>query len=127
MLCVVQRVVDEELQLWDDAQLVADTCAQLVAHGLGVGVNVLQDFFGAFRREDAEVAACHAQVGADAHDADRHQHAVGGLCLPLEDVAQLFLQQARYFVLSGCFHKPLFYVGWAKVRKICVSRLILSG
>ena len=37
--------------------------AQFVADGLDIGVDVVQDFLGTFRREDAEVAAPFAAGG----------------------------------------------------------------
>ena len=104
MFHIVEAVIDEELQLGDDAELLADAGAKLVAHMTLVRVDVLHDFLCPFAREDAEIDAAHAQVGADAADADAHQHASHRACLLLEDVAQLLLDESGYLVLSGCFH-----------------------
>ena len=43
-LQVVQAIIQEETQLWDDAQLVSYFLAQVVANGLLVRRDVLQDF-----------------------------------------------------------------------------------
>ena len=104
MLHVVEAVVDEELEFGDDAQLFADTCAKLVAHLSLVGVDVLHDFLGPLAGEDAEIDAALAEVWADAADTDADQHASHGTGLPLEDVAQLLLDEPGYFILTGCFH-----------------------
>ena len=104
MFQVVEGVVDEELEFGYDAQLVAHTGAQFVANLTGVGVDVIQNFLGTLRGEDAEVAAGNAQVGTDAHGTDGDQHAMGGLRLPLEDVAKFLLYETGYFLLSCCFH-----------------------
>ena len=104
MLDIVETVVDKELQFGDDAQLVTCACAQLVAYLRGVVIDVVADLLRTFAGEDAEVAAADAHIGADAADADADQHSVGGLCLALEDVAQFFLNEASYFILTCCFH-----------------------
>ena len=104
MFQVVEGVVDEELEFGYDAQLVAHTGAQFVANLTGVGVDVIQNFLGTLRGEDAEVAAGNAQVGTDAHGTDGDQHAAEGLSFFLKHVAQFFLSETRDFLLSGCFH-----------------------
>jgi len=104
MFDVIEAVVDEELEFWDDAELFADTGAKFVANLALVGVDVLHDFLCLLAGEDAEIDAALAQVGADAADADADQNATHGTCLLLENVAQLLLDETGYFILSGCFH-----------------------
>lgn len=107
---IVQRVVHEELQFGDDAQLMTHTGAQLEAYGLHVPIDVLDDFFAPLRGEYAEVGPCYAHVGADAHGADGNQYAGHGLGLQQEDVTQFLLQESGYFILSGGFHTVCFGV-----------------
>ena len=104
MLNIVQRVVDEELQFRDDAELLANSCAKLVAHLPLVRIDVLHNLLRPLAWEDAEIDAAHAQVGADAAYADAHKHASHSACLLLKDIAQLLLNESGYLVLSGCFH-----------------------
>ena len=104
MLDVIQRIVDEELQFRDDAELLANAGAKFVANLLLVGIDVLHNLFRLLTREYAEINAADTQVGTYAANADAHQHASHLACLPLEDVAQFLLYEAGYLVLSGCFH-----------------------
>ena len=45
---IIERIVDEEFQFGDDAQLMAHALTQLEAHRLYVGVDVGHDFFTPF-------------------------------------------------------------------------------
>ena len=104
MFNVIQRIVDEELEFRNDAELLADSCAKLEANLLLIGVDVLHYLLCLLAWEDAEIDATHAQVGADAASTDAHQNASHRTGLLLKDVAQLLLNEASYLVLSGCFH-----------------------
>ena len=104
VLRIVQAVVHEELELRDDAKLEAGALSEFVADLLHVGIDVVADFLGTFAGEDAQIAAAHAHVGTDAAGCDGHEDTACGLGLSLEDVAQLLLNQAGDFILSGCFH-----------------------
>ena len=104
MFHVVQAVVHEELELWDDAELLAYAGTEFEANLLLVRVDVLHNLLSLFAWEDAEIDAAHAQVGTDAASADAHQHPSHRTRLLLEDIAQLFLNESGYLVLSGCFH-----------------------
>ena len=104
MFNVIQRIVDEELEFRDDAQLLAHSCAKLEANLLLIGVDVLYYLLCLLAWKDAEIDATHAQVGTDAASTDAHQHASHCTGLLLKDVAQLLLNEASYLVLSGCFH-----------------------
>ena len=104
ILGVVEAVIDEELEFWDDTQLVARALSQLIANLADVGVDVVADFLCTFAGEDAQVAAADAHVGADAAGGDGDDDTASGLCLALEDVAELFLYKACDFILTSCFH-----------------------
>ena len=104
MFDVIQRIVDEELQLRDDAKLLTYSFAELEANLLLVGVDVLHNLLSLLAREDAEIDATYTQVRADAASADAHKNASHRTRLLLKDVAQLFLNETGYLVLSGCFH-----------------------
>ena len=104
MLDVVQRVVDEEAQLGHDAQLMAHALSQSEANLLTVFLDVLEQFLALFRREDAQIGCADAQVGRDLGSCHADHHAVHSACLFLENHAQLFLQQACYFILSCLLH-----------------------
>ena len=45
---IIERIVDEEFQFGDDAQLMAHALTQFEAHRLYVGVDVGHDFFAPF-------------------------------------------------------------------------------
>ena len=104
MVNVVERIVDEEFQFGDDAQLIAQATAQLVTQFAHIAVDVLKDFGRTLRWKDAEIAATHAEVGADTYGADRHEYAVETGCLFLEYIAQFLLDEARDFLLSSGIH-----------------------
>ena len=104
MLHIIQAVVDEELELGDDAELLADARTEFVAHLSLVSVDVLHYLLCLLAWEYAEIDTAHAQVGTDAADADADQYTTHCAGLLLEDVAQFLLDEACYFVLSGCFH-----------------------
>ena len=104
MLYIIQAVVDEEFELGDDAELLADARTEFVAHLSLVGVDVLHYLLCLLAWEYAEIDTAHAQVGTDAADADADQYTTHCAGLLLEDVAQFLLDEACYFVLSGCFH-----------------------
>lgn len=108
MLDIVETVVDKELQFGDDAQLVAHSDSQFVAHLLLVLIDVLHQFLSLLTGEYAEVDAAHAEVRTDAAgtDADQHTMHLTGLCL--ENLTQFLLQKPGYLVLSCCFHYILF-------------------
>ena len=91
VLDIVQRVVYEEAQFWNDAQLLAQTLAKVESHGLHVGIDILQQFLSTCGREDAQVDGSHTEVGTDAYVGHRDEHPVGGLRLTLEDLTQLLL------------------------------------
>ena len=104
MVDVVERIVDKEFQFGNDAQLIAQTTAQLVAQFAHIAVDIFQNFGRALGREDAEIAATHAEVGADTYGADRYEYAVEAGRLFLEYIAQFLLDEARDFLLSGGIH-----------------------
>ena len=104
MLNIIQRIVHEELQLRDDAELLADAGTEFVAHLSLVGVDVLYDSLRLLAGEDAEIDAAHAEVRADAAGTHTHQHPSHRTGLLLKDIAQLLLNEPGYLVLSGCFH-----------------------
>ena len=101
---VVKRVVKEELQLWDDAQLMALQFAKLEPYLRGMLIDIAQHFFSPLRRKNAEVCLGHTEVGTDAHDADADEEVACLASLCLKNVAQVFLYETSYFVLSCCFH-----------------------
>ena len=104
MFNVIQRIVDEELEFRNDAELLADSCAKLEANLLLIGVDVLHYLLCLLAGKDAEIDAANAQVGTDAANTDAYQDASHRACLLLEDVAKLLLNETSYLVLSGCFH-----------------------
>ena len=63
VLNVIERVVDEEAQLGDDAQLVAHPCTQFVTDGLFVLLDILHQLLTSLTGEDAQVSGTHTQVG----------------------------------------------------------------
>ena len=101
---IVERVVYEELEFGNDAQLMAHAVAQFEAHLLCVVVDVGDDFSAALRGEDAEIYAADAHVGRDAHCAYRYEDTGHRLCLLLKNVAKFFLNKSCYFLLACRFH-----------------------
>ena len=104
MVNIVERIVNEEFQFGDDAELVAQALSQFVAEFAYVPVDVVQNFFGTLAGKDAQIASAHTEVGTDADCADRDQHAMEACRLFLENVTQFFLDEAGYFLLSGGIH-----------------------
>jgi len=104
MLHIIQTVIDKEFEFGDDAKLLANACTKFVAHLTLVGIDVLHYLLCFLAGKDAEINATLTQVGTDAADADTDQYTTHCAGLLLEDVAQFLLDEACYFVLSGCFH-----------------------
>ena len=104
ILGIVEAVIDEELEFWDDAQLVSRALSQLIANLADVGVDVVADFLSTFAGKNAQVATADAHVGADAAGGDGDDDTPRGLCLALEDIAELLLYEACDFILTSCFH-----------------------
>ena len=94
MIDIFERIVNEEFQFGDDAQLVAQTSAQFIAQFAHIVVDIRQDFCRTFRREYTQITAAYAQVGTDTHCAHRDQHAVHTLGLFLKNVAQFLLNES---------------------------------
>ena len=101
---IIQRVVDEELQLRNDTQLLSHACAQFVANLPLVVIDVLHNLLGAFAGEYTQVSTTDAKVGTYAAGAYTNQHTTHGAGLLLEDIAQLLLNESGNFILSCCFH-----------------------
>ncbi len=93
MFNVIQRVVPEELQLRDDAQLLSHTQAQFVAHLLLVVVDILKNLLRTFAGENAQVSPADAQIRADAAGAYTYQYTAHGAGLFLEYIAQFLLNE----------------------------------
>lgn len=104
MLNVVERVINEEAELGNDAELIVHTPSQLIADTLLIGLNVFQQLVGPFGWEDAQMSRADTQVGRHACGGDADEHTVHLLCLTLEDIGQLLLEQACYTVLSCLLH-----------------------
>ena len=94
VLKIVHRIVDEELQFGDDAQLEPYACAQFVAYACVLLVDGIQNFFRTFRGEYADVGAADAHVGADVGLGDADNHSVHAFGILLEDVAEFFLYES---------------------------------
>ena len=57
---IVQTIVNEEAQLWDDAELVAYTLTEVIANHRLISGDILDYFISLFRREDAEIGRADA-------------------------------------------------------------------
>ena len=64
---IVERVVDEELQFWYDAQLMAQAASQFVTDGTHIAVEVTYDFVSTLRGKYADVCTGNAKVGTHTH------------------------------------------------------------
>ena len=91
VLQIVHRIVDEEFEFGDDAQLMPHARAELIANARVLRIDALQDVFRLLRGEDADVCAAYAHVGADVSLRDAHDDARHGFGIFLEDVAQFLL------------------------------------
>ena len=76
MLQVIQTVVQEEAELWNDAQLVSHLSAQVEADGLLVGIDILQNLLTLLRWEHAEVSGADAEVWTHSYLGYTYHHAV---------------------------------------------------
>ena len=103
VLKIIERVIEEELELRNDAELMTLQLAHLIAYLGCVVVDVLQDVLCFLRWEDTEVGFRHTQVGTDSHHTYAHENAPCLTRLCLKDVAQVLLNQTCDFILSCCF------------------------
>jgi len=104
MLHIVETVIDEELKFWNDAELFAHTGSKFITYLSDIGVDVLHYLLGLLAWEDTEIDAAHAHIGTNAASTDADQNTPHRARLLLENVAQLFLNEPSYLILSGCFH-----------------------
>lgn len=107
VLYVVERVVDEEFELRDDAQLLAFAHAEAAAQVGGVFLYDAEDLFFAHSAygEDAQVDAGYGEVGRDAYACDGDERVAHyGLHFFQEDFAHILLYESGDFVLSCCLH-----------------------
>lgn len=101
---VVERVVKEEAQFGNDAQLVAQSCAELVSDSFLVLSDVFQDFFTFLRREDAQIGCADAEVWRYFGACDADDDAVCHSRLALENLCEFLLYQSCYAIFSGILH-----------------------
>lgn len=116
---IVQRVVDIELELRDDAQLLAlahaEASAQVAAVGSYQGHYTVHG--ATADNHNGEVYAGYGEVGRDAHLCDCDERLaqrlevglivglpLAALHLPEEDVAHVLLYKATYLVLPRVLH-----------------------
>ena len=93
-LNIVETVVLEETQFGDDAQLVVNPLAEVVAYGLLVLAYVFEEVFCFLRREDAEISRADAQVRTYLYARHAYEDAMGLARLALKNLSELFLQQS---------------------------------
>ena len=74
MLQVIQTVVQEEAELWNDTQLVSHLSAQVEADGLLVGIDVFQNLLTLLRWEHAEVSSADAKIRAYSYLSNTYHH-----------------------------------------------------
>lgn len=106
VLDVVERVVLEELQFGDDAELFPDAPAekpaQVTAHLVDLshdpGLRLVR------RAEDAQMNSCVRHVTGDVDLRHGDHHVAVRLYLPLKYLTKLLLYQLGNFLLSLCFH-----------------------
>ena len=104
VLDVVQRVVDEELELGHDAKLALDLLTEAEADVLGVGTHGPDDGVLVGGHIDAQVGARDRQVGRDGGFGHGNHTTIDAFAVLQEDIGQLPLQQGRYFLLSRGAH-----------------------
>lgn len=97
MVDVVERVINEEIEFGNFAKLETDFLAEIEADGLGVGLDVIEDFLAVAGRENAEIDTGRAEVGSNMDSADRNQHTMSFCRLEAENFAQFLLDEALYF------------------------------
>ena len=66
---IIQGVINEELQLGDDAKLMTHTITQLETDSLRIVVDVLHNFFCLRRREYTKICTDNTHVRADTNGA----------------------------------------------------------
>lgn len=107
MVNVVQRIVNEETQFGDDAELLSASFAQFVAHATHVCHDVIECLFRFFGREYTQIGAANAQIRADVNLAYAHEHTARLCGLQAENVAEFLLYESFYTFLPCRFHGVL--------------------
>lgn len=107
VLYVVERVINEEFELRDDAQLLALAQAKATTQIGSIFFYDAKNLLLAYAAygEDAQVNAGYREVGRDAHTCDGDERVAHyGLHFFQEDFAHILLYESGDFVLSCCLH-----------------------
>lgn len=115
MLHPVERRIDMEIELRNDAKLIMLHITQLESDGLLVVHHLLEHSFSALGGEDAQIDVRDAQVRRHAHLTDGDEQVANTFGITKEDVAQIFLHQAGDFLLSGSLHK---FLNWLNASHV---------
>ena len=112
MLDIIERAVEEEVYLWNDAQLLGHLVTELAADGLHVIVEHLHHSLRLVGREYADEGLGEGKVGADPDLADRyHSPRERSHPLPTDDFRKVALKFAGDFELScRCWFLHLLYL-----------------
>ena len=103
---VVQRIIQEELQVGDHAQLVAFPCAQFVTYLPCPGTDHFEQGVLVFRGKKTEIDPGDGKVFGNADLGNRYQRAGKMIaCLFLENSAEILLDEAGDFLLTSRFHR----------------------
>lgn len=103
VLNIVEGVIDEELEFWDDAKLMAFKVAKSEANLTCLSIDVLEYLLCLVGWEDTEVCLCNREVWADTNYRHRDKDTACLACLLLEDCAEVFLNETSNLILSCCF------------------------
>lgn len=92
---IVQRVVNEELELGYDAELVFDFLAEAETNVLGVGSDGPDDgvLVVVWRQIDAQICAGNGKVGGDGRICDGDHTTIYVCAVLQEDIGQLLLEK----------------------------------
>lgn len=101
---MVERSVQMEIQLRNNAELVMLQIAELKSDSLLIFHDMLKHILGTIRRKDTQIDMCDAQVRRNAHLAYGDEQIADTFGIAQEDIAKVLLHEAGDFLLTGCLH-----------------------
>ncbi len=104
MFHLIQRIVHEETQFGNNAQLMAQPLSQIIADGSAVRRDGFYRFLRPCGWEYAQIYTAVTQVWGNAAVTYRQHNPGHGLGLDKKHLTEFFLYETPYFYLSGGFH-----------------------
>ena len=101
---MVERSVQMEIQLGNDAELVVLQISELKSDSLLIFHNMLKHILRTIGGEDTQIDMCDAQVWRNAHLTYGDEQIADTFSIAQEDIAKVLLHEAGDFLLTGSLH-----------------------